>query len=559
MGVLPRLTTVDDSRRRRATGGDIAEATGGDVGGDAPAHLLPGVGTAADSFARRGSTELMSDPSATLGAMGKRLSKSRFQKGLQCERALWLSVHEPESADPVSESLQWTFDQGTEVGRLAQGLFPGGVEVTEDHLHSEEAVATTARLLSEGVTALYEPAFIFDGVLVRVDALVAVDRGQWDLFEVKSTGSLKPEHVTDAAVQTYVVEGAGLPVRRSHVVHLDTSYAYEGGDYDLSRLFAVENVTADARAFMSSVPATLKRFRSMLEGPEPEVRVGTRCRNPCDCAFIGRCHAFMPAQYPITDIPRLSEKSLHALMDIGVTCILDVPDGFALSGNQTETVVVVKSGEPYVDAAGLAADLSALEWPVYHLDFETVNPALPLWADTTPYGVVPFQYSIHVHREDGTHEHREYLHVDGTDPRRPLAERMLDALGTRGSVTHYTAYETRILTGLAEALPDLADRIAAVKARQVDLEPVIKRNTKHPSACGRTSIKYVLPAWCPDMSYSDLGIRDGQTASIRYVKAVRGLVDREVAERTFADLVEYCGMDTLAMVRLLDRLREMVP
>src|SRR5450759_3030021 len=132
---------------------------------------------------------------------------------------------------------------------------------------------------------------------------------------------------------------------------------------------------------------------------------------------------------------------------------------------------------------------------------------------------------------------------------------MLDARGATGSVTHYTPYETRVLDGLVEALPDLAHRIRAVEARMLDVEPIIKANTKHPNACGRTSIKYVLPAWCPDMSYADLGIRDGQTASVRYLKAVRGLVESDEAGRTFADLVEYCGMDTLAMVHLLEALR----
>ena len=486
-----------------------------------------------------------------------RLSKSKFQTGLQCEKALWLEVHEPDSADPIGESLRWIFDQGTEVGRIARRLFPRGVEVTEDYRHPDDALATTKRLLSEGTTVLYEPAFLFDGVLVRVDILVAVDDGQWDLYEVKSASSLQPQHITDVAVQTYVVEGAGLPIRRSHLVHLDTTYVYAGGDYDLSRLFAVEDVTEDARAFMSSVRSTLEKFRSMLDGSEPQIRIGTQCSKPYDCEFAGRCHAFLPEKHPITDIPRLSEKSLHALLDIGVTCVLDVPDGFRLSGNQTEAVTVVKSGKPYVDVERLTSDLSKLVWPVYHLDFETVDPALPLWAGTRPYEAIPFQYSVHVHHEDGSHEHREYLHVDGADPRRPLAERMLRDLDTEGSVTHYTAYETRILNHLAAAIPDLAGRIAAVKARMVDLEAIVRADTKHPDASGRTSIKYVLPAWCPDMSYSGLDIHDGQTASVQYLKAVRGLVDPDEAKRTFSNLVEYCGMDTFAMVRLLDTLRAM--
>lgn len=487
--------------------------------------------------------------------MNTRLSKSRFQKGLQCERALWLSAHEPAAAGPITESKQWIFDQGTEVGRLAHGLFPGGVEVTEDYRHQAQAVSTTTRLVSEGVSVLYEPAFLYDDVLVRVDALVRAGEF-WDLYEVKSSSKLKPENVTDAAVQTYVLEGAGLRVGRSYVVHLDTSYVYQGGEYDVTKLFTAEDVTEDVRSFMPTIPGLLASFRAMLEGPEPELRVGAHCRKPYECDFIDRCHAFFPAVHPITNLPYLSECSLHALLDIGVTSIREIPDSFSqLTTNQAETVSVVKKGEPLVRSAELTEALGGLQWPVYHLDFETINPALPLWVGTRPYEAIPFQYSIHVHHEDGSYEHREYLHTEGTDPRRALTERMLVDLGEAGSVTHYTGYEVRILEGLALALPDLAKGIASVRRRLFDLEPVIGTYTKHPDACGRTSIKYVLPAWCPDMSYSGLAIGDGQTASVRYVKAVRGLVDATVAKQTYADLVEYCGLDTFAMVRLLETLR----
>jgi hypothetical protein len=487
--------------------------------------------------------------------MTRRLSKSKFQKGLQCERALWLAVHDPGSADATSESQQWVFDQGTEVGRLAHGLFPGGVEVTEDHRQAREALATTGLLVSQGATVLYEPAFLFDGVLVRVDILVR-SGDSWDLYEVKSTASLKPEHVTDAAIQTYVVEGSGLRVRRSHIVHLNTSYIFEGGEYDLERLFTIEDVTQRAREYMWQVPGTIEHFRTVLEGPEPQIRVGSRCRVPYGCDFAGRCHAFLPEAHPVTQLPRLSESALHALLDMGVTCIRDIPDSFeGLTRNQSETVAVVKSGSPSVDVVDLKGALSALEWPIHHLDFETVNPALPLWPNTRPYQVVPFQYSIHVHHEDGRHEHREYLHVSSGDPRRALAERMLSDLGEHGSITHYTPYEIRVLDGLAAALPDLAGPLSALHSRLVDLEPIIRSNTKHPDACGRTSIKYVLPAWCPGMSYEGLGISDGQTASVRYLRVAKGMTPLAETERVFADLIEYCGQDTLAMVRLLDRMR----
>lgn len=488
--------------------------------------------------------------------MTTRLSKSRFQKGLQCEKALWLAVRKPAAADPVTESKQWIFDQGSEVGRLAQQLFPGGVEVTEDHRHTDEALATTGRLLAEGASTLYEPAFYFDGVLVRVDVLVAAGDGSWDLYEVKSSASLKPENITDAAVQTYVVEGSGLRVRRAHIVHLDTSYVWEGGEYDLARLFAIEDVTDNARALLPEVPQILDEFRSMLEGPEPEVRIGRQCRTPYACDFSGYCHAAFTCDHPVTDLPYLSEQALHALLDLGVTAIRDIPDDFGmLSASQAATVRVVKSGLPQVDTAGLARELAGLAWPVYHLDFETVNPALPLWPGTRPYQTVPFQYSVHVHREDGSHEHRAYLHADAGDPRRPLAERLIADLDATGSVMHYTGFERTRLAELAEALPDLAGPIGAVIDRLVDLEPIIRRYTRHPATNGRTTIKAVLPAWCPDLSYDGLAIADGNTASTRYLRSLRGLLPPDETAALHDDLVEYCGMDTLAMVRLLETLR----
>ncbi|MDH4140675.1 MAG: DUF2779 domain-containing protein [Coriobacteriia bacterium] len=189
------------------------------------------------------------------------------------------------------------------------------------------------------------------------------------------------------------------------------------------------------------------------------------------------------------------------------------------------------------------------------MDFETFRAALPLWPASHPYELVPFQYSIHVEHADGTVEHREYLHNGSDDPRRALATRLLEDLGDEGSITHYTGYEKQVLNALGTALPDLAEPIARLTPRLFDLEAVVKIRTRHPATNGRTSIKCVLPAWCEDLSYADLAIQDGQTASVRYLKAVTGRLDEVACEQVFSDLVEYCGTDTLAMVRLLGRLR----
>ncbi len=487
--------------------------------------------------------------------MKTRLSKSRFQRGLQCERALWLSVHEPALAAPVTESTQWVFDQGHEVGVLAQRLFPCGIEVAEGPRETEQALATTARLIADGATVLYEPAFTHDDVLVRVDILVWVGDGMWDLYEVKSGGRVKPENITDAAVQRYVLIGAGIPVRRTHIVHLDTSYVWEGGDYDVERLFTIEDVTGAVMRIAPGIPAEVARLRAVLAGAEPEVRPGDRCRKPYGCDFAEHCHGFLPQRHPVTALPRLSERAFHALLDLGVTSIRDIPEEFELlTPAQAGVVRAVKSGEPWVDADGLARALSRLEWPVRHLDFETVNPALPLWPGTRPYQAIPFQYSVHTHHEDGSLEHREYLHPGTGDPRRTLVAHLVEDLGSAGSIMHYSSFERTRIAELARDLPGLAGPLEAITDRLVDLEPIVRRHTLHPHTNGRTSIKHVLPAWCPDLSYEGLEIGDGTTASVRYLRGVRGELTPGERAELHAHLREYCKLDTLAMARLLDML-----
>ncbi len=487
--------------------------------------------------------------------MARTLSKSRFQKGLQCERALWLAVNRRDLAAPVSETQQWVFDQGSEVGRLAQQLFPGGVEVADDHLHQAEALETTAHLLEEKVAVLYEPAFSFGGAFARVDILVAVGDGMWDLYEVKSSASLKDVHVTDAAVQAYAVEGSGLALRTINVVHLDSSYVYQGGEYDVHALFTIEDVTGMARDYMRTVPAEVARLQQMLDGSEPEVRVGMQCSHPYDASSRGTVTRSCPASIrsPRFRGCRSGSSTTCSMRDSSAssTCRPTSrgcrPPSARLSKRcrrASRTPIRRSSRRRSPHSTGRSTT-----W--------TSRPSCPRFrcgparartrrcrssTRCTCSGVTALA------------EHREYLHAGTGDPRRPLAERMIADLGKRGSIVHYTAYERTQIERLEAALPDLAPELAKVRSRLFDLEPVIRRNTRHPAAAGRSSIKYVLPAWCPDLSYAGMNIADGQTASARYLRILKGLADDGEAEATMRDLTEYCALDTFAMVRLLDEM-----
>ena len=295
----------------------------------------------------------------------------------------------------------------------------------------------------------------------------------------------------------------------------------------------------------------------MLEGPEPEVRIGRRCDNPYRCSFAGHCHAGLPP-HPVTELPYISSAVLDALVADGILAVEDVPTGYpGLSAAQRSVCALARSGEPGF-AGDVARSLEPIVAPVHFLDFETIMPALPLYPGTRPWQQVPFQWSDHVLREDGGLEHREFLFEGRGDPRPALVSSLLDALGAAVCVV-YTKFENTVIGALAEALPEQADRLREVQSRLFDLERAVRAHVRHPACLGRTSIKVVLPALVSDLSYEGLAIADGGVASLRYLRIVSGDASPEERERTLCELREYCGTDTLAMVRLLDVLKDAAP
>ena len=487
---------------------------------------------------------------------GYGLSKSRYQTGLNCRKALWLAVHEPDVADPVSEGQQARFEAGNLVGELARDRFRGGVMVEEGHTEQRAALARTRELLEQGVPVLYEAAFVHDGVLVRADVMFR-DGDVWNLVEVKSSTKAKPEHVTDAAIQTYVAEGAGLTVGKAFVGHLDKTYVYPGGAYDLDALFALDDVTEAVRGYLPMIPTKVADLRVMLDGPCPADRIGKQCSSPYACGFFGHCHEFLPA-FPVTELPYLSEKGLNLLLDDGLYGIPEVPlDHPALSSKQREAAAVIQSGEMLL-LGDLAVTLERLVYPVHCLDFETFKPALPLYPGTHAHQSVPFQWSDHVLHEDGDLEHREFLFEGDGDPRPHFLASLLAAVDSEGSVVVYSSYENSQLTALAEDFPQYREPIAAIQGRLFDLEKeVVKQHVRHPDFHAFTSIKYVGPALVADLSYGGLAIQNGDVAMLSYEAVAAKRVTGDERQRILDDLREYCGMDTLSLVKLLERFREL--
>jgi hypothetical protein len=485
------------------------------------------------------------------------LSKNRFLAGLQCPRRLFLESYFPDLAEPLDMSQQALMETGIAIGRLARQVFPGGRLVEEPNYRHDTAVAATLEALAdESTPIMYEAAFTYDDVRLRMDVLSRNADTTFDLVEVKSSTRVKDEHIPDVGIQIHVLEGAGITVRRVSLLHIDNTYVYEGGPYDLTRLLQLEDVTDTAQDFArSQVPLSLAGMKEVLRDEDPpDFEIGRQCSAPFACGFYRHCREGAP-EYHIEQLPRATAKLFQALMDAGVRDIREIPEGFpGMSPAQRLVRECVIAGQPY-SGAGLAAALGGAQYPIHFLDFETFNPALPLYVGTRPYQVIPFQWSLHVQDSAGNLTHRAFLHDGHDDPREAFVLRLLDAVEPQGTIIVYTGYEQTVLNGLARTFPQYSDRLVGLCARMLDLCAVIREHYYHPAFHGSYSMKAVLPAVVPELGYGDLQIRDGSQASVAFASMISPETGEAERMRLRQALLDYCQRDTEAMVRIIDALR----
>ena len=490
-----------------------------------------------------------------VSAKSPALSKSRFMAGRQCHKRLYLETYRPELAGSADEPGEATFEVGRAVGALARSRYSGGALIGEELDWAEADRATRAALRDRAIPAIFEGALSFDRVRVRPDILTRTRDRRFDLFEVKSTLDLKPEHEWDLAVQHHVLRGAGVPIRWARLMHLNRDYVYLGGDYDLKRLFTFTNLTRLVRKRKREVAAALKEMRRTLAAKSlPPISVGPQCSVPYACPFYDHCHGDEP-DHSVTQLPRLGIKMREQFAAMGIVEIPKIPRDFdGLSTLQARVVEAVRTATRFHDPA-ISRKLRKIKFPVPFLDFETFSPVLPLYGGTRPYQIIPFQWSNHVLNADGAVRHREFLHDERTDPRRPFAERLLETLGDKGSVVVYSSFEATRLRELGEHFGDLTRALGQVQKRIVDLLPLIREHVYDPEFHGSFSLKWVLPALVPELGYDDLEITDGGLASLAYSEMqVPETASNRRAELRAA-LLAYCERDTQAMLELFRVLR----
>lgn len=479
------------------------------------------------------------------------LSKSRYISGDQCRLRLWYDTYARDLATEPDDTLNAVFATGHEVGEMACRRYPDGHLVAHDYRHTSEALAETRQLIETGAaSALFEPAFVHQGVLVRTDVLERLPGGGWRLVEVKSTTRLKKVFVLDAAVQLWVLRGAGLDVREAGVLTLNRNYIYEGGEHNLDMLFTLHLVTKESNALLGTIGDNVTAMQAMLtETDAPDIEPGDHCFVPYDCPYHAHCtRNLVHPDHGIDELPRLDDRRRSELMARGIDEIRDIPDEFPLTYLQQIVRRAVTENREIVHR-NIRGEMARVIPPVRYLDFETYAPAIPRFAGTRPYDAIPFLFSVHTQRDRAPVEHADYLHEGNDDPRPQLTERLVEALGNNGSICTYSGYERQVLRSLTAAVPERAEELRAIEARLLDLLPMVRNGYYHPRFHGSFSIKNVLPVLAPDAGYHGLAIADGQTAAARYLLALSN-GDPHARNQTFDDLRAYCARDTLALVHL---------
>ena len=481
------------------------------------------------------------------------LSKSRLISAWQCPKRLYLEKFHPELAE-ITDNMEALFATGHEVGAIAQATYGTAVsvEIPFDRKMSRMVEATRDRLASGARFPIFEATFEYDGILVRADVLIPDGEG-WRLVEVKASTSVKDYHVLDCAIQEWVLRYAGVPLTSIALAHINNQFVYQGdGNYD--GLLVEHDLTDEVTTVDPRVEDLIATARAAIADGMPKVAVGAHCNKPYDCTFVNHCWP-RDTKYPIAGL-RGSKAMLGHYVAAGYYDIRDVPDEEITAETQLRIHHATCRGEPEI-SAGAKRALSALPYPRYYLDFETIGPAVPFWAGTRPYEAVPVQWSCHI--DDGTGDgsyqsmrHEEFLDLSGQPPMRALAEGLIECLGDSGPVLMYTTYEQGVIRRLSEMFPDLADDLQKIIGRLFDLYPVVKNNYYHPDMLGSWSIKAVLPTINPDMDYKKLeGIKEGTAASNGFLEAINPETDMIRKLELEEQLLTYCRFDTEAMVEIV--------
>lgn len=490
------------------------------------------------------------------------ITKTDYLEYTFCKKNLWLKKHKPELFEDVelSDFEKKIIEEGNLADEEARHLFPGGVLVDS---HGQDAVDDTKQYIDKKQDIIFQATFAEDVFFIRADILVYdEEKDGYELYEVKATNSIKRKephhHVNDLAFQKSVIEKSGLKIIKTGVIHLNNEYK-KLGNIDHQKLFIIADLTDEVSEAQEIVNQQMSDIKEWLTMPE---------QKGCECLYRGRnaqCTTFTYSnpdvpEYSVHDIARIgaSKKLFYEWIDKGIYKLEDIDNPEALTGAKKAQYDAYILNKPVVNKDAIKKMLDKLVFPLYFFDYEGFVSAIPMFDGFGAYEQIPFQYSLHIMQEDASIEHKEFLITDPQgDLTHPLVERMKEDIDTDGTViAWYSSYEKQRNTKLAELHPDYAEFLEHINDGMFDLMTIFSKNYYvDPAFKGSASIKKVLPVIVPELTYKSLNISKGDQASERWERMISKDTPEAEKKQIKEDLLTYCKMDTLAMVKIYEFLK----
>ena len=496
------------------------------------------------------------------------LSKSKFILGQQCHKSLWLNISGVNPTNPPDDTSKERLSAGNEVGEEAKKLFPGGVEIPfiKGNNGFKEMCDLTRDAIESGNHTIYEASFIIEDVFIRVDIMHLSPEG-WDIYEVKSSSSLRSYHKEDASLQWYVLDKViELELNDIYVITLNNKYSKKG-DIDTRKLFTLHHLSSFVLSNQVNVKDELDKILHVANSDiEPKIDIGNHCKKPHSCEYLDRCWPKNAKDLnSIFRLYRLNTDKKLSLYNQGIDTFEKLEPSIKLSSTQLNQIKAYEISEPIINTIKINSFIEAVDYPISYFDFETFTDAVPIYDGQKAHMQMPFQYSLHIQNSiDSEHDelkHYEFIADINKDPRRSIAESLIKNLPKSGTIMAYNqSFEMSRIKDLAEHCPDIATDLLNLNSRFLDLiVPFRGGGYYHHEFGGGFSIKKVLPALCPDdekLDYNKLEISNGGMASGAY-KEMRSQTKEEIS-LTRKKLFDYCWLDTYAMYAIYSKLRDLI-
>lgn len=500
------------------------------------------------------------------------LSKTDYILYRECPKNVWYKIHRPDIyfQSELTDFEKHIIETGNEVELVARKIFDDGILIEG---RGEEAQKLTQELIAQKKPTLFQPVFAKDNFLAAADVLkYDKETGSYRIIEIKASNEAdKKQHYYDLAFQVILLRKCGLKIDSISLMHLDSEYV-RAGELDIFKLFKSDDVTHEINELCEEVALEMDQALEYLSQK-------TEPKGHCCCVYKGRsnhCTTFRHSnphipEYSIHDINRigLSKKKLAELVDLNIFHIHEVPEDMELSVVQRNQVNAHILNEILMNKGKIAEELEKLAYPIYFIDYETFPSAIPRFNGFSPYQQIPFQYSLYVlesplrqaqGREGGELKQLEFLHDKNSDPSRAFAESMQKHIGNTGSIIVWSKkFECSRNKELAQRLPEFSEFMESVNNRTYDLMDIFtKQHFVHKDFHGSTSIKKVLPVLAPELSYKNLVIQEGGTASSSWLKLISEDLPAEEKAQLKKDMLEYCKLDAFAMVRIFEELEKVI-